>query len=274
VIGYEPSDYVQRRLFATASDGTRVPVSIVHRRDLPTGPRPVVLWGYGSYGAPEWPWFDSSVLSLLDRGGIYAIAQLRGGGDYGQYWADDGKLNNKLNTFTDFIAVAEHLIAEKLTAPDRLLIHGASAGGLLVGAVCNMRPDLFKAAVLEVPFVDVLTTMLDDTLPLTTQEYTQWGNPNEREAYFYMKRYSPYDNIERKAYPSMFVKTSLNDNQVLFHEPAKFVAKMRAMRTDDRGILFKCDMDSGHGGASGRSASIDEAAFLWSWMFDQLGLTK
>ncbi|HEX4943588.1 MAG TPA: S9 family peptidase, partial [Usitatibacteraceae bacterium] len=251
--GYEPGQYASEMLMATATDGTKVPVSLVYRKSLRKGaPQPLLLYGYGSYGYPLDVNFRSSRLSLLDRGMVFAIAHVRGGGDRGRLWYDDGKLRRKMNTFTDFIAAAEHLVATGWTAPDRLVIQGGSAGGLLMGAVANLRPDLFKAVVSQVPFVDVVNTMLDATLPLTTQEYIEWGNPNKEGDYKYIRKYSPYDNIERKAYPAMLVEASLNDSQVPYWEAAKYVAKLRACRTDSNVLLLKTILEAGHGGASGR----------------------
>jgi oligopeptidase B len=273
--GYDPQRYTSERIYATAKDGVKVPISIVYRRDLKrnTG-QPLVLNGYGSYGIPQDVTFSSSRISLLDRGVIYAIAHIRGGGDLGKDWHDQGKMMVKKNTFTDFIAAAETLIDKKYTASDRLIITGGSAGGLLTGAVVNMRPDLFKAVVSYVPFVDVMNTMLDASLPLTVQEYLEWGNPNEKPAYDYMKSYSPYDNIERKAYPAMLIKTSLNDSQVMYWEPAKYVAKLRTLKTDNNVLLFKTNMAAGHGGSSGRYDALKETAFDYAFILNQFGITK
>jgi oligopeptidase B len=271
--GYDPKAYRAERLWATAPDGVKVPISIVTRRDpAPTGPRPMLLQGYGSYGIPEAPYFSSNRLSLLDRGFAIGLAHVRGGGDLGKAWHEAGKMMAKRNTFTDFIACAEFLVREGITASDRLVISGGSAGGLLMGAVTNMRPDLFKAVVTYVPFVDVMNTMLDATLPLTVEEYLEWGNPNEPEAYAYMKGYSPYDNLEAKAYPAMLVRSSLNDSQVMYWEPAKYVAKLRALKTDANPLLFKIRLDpGGHGGASGRYDRLREAAFDYAFILWQAG---
>jgi oligopeptidase B len=220
------------------------------------------------------PGFRSSRISLLDRGMIFAIAHVRGGGDRGRTWYDDGKLLRKKNTFTDFIAVADSLVRRRYTAPGRLVIQGGSAGGLLMGAVVNLRPDLFRAVVSQVPFVDVITTMLDASLPLTVGEYLEWGNPNEERYYRYMRSYSPYDNLKRGAYPAMLVETSLNDSQVMYWEPAKYVAKLRTLKTDDNVLLLKTIMEAGHGGASGRYDALKELAFTYSFVLDQVGLAK
>lgn len=273
--GYDPKLYASERIWATAKDGVKVPISLVYRKDLRRdGSRPLLLAGYGSYGIPQQVTFSSQRLSLLDRGVIYATAHIRGGGDLGQQWHDQGKMMVKKNTFTDFIAAAEHLVAEKYTAKERLIITGGSAGGLLMGAVVNMRPDLFKAVVSYVPFVDVINTMLDASLPLTVQEYLEWGNPNEKPAFEYMISYSPYDNLERKAYPAMLVKTSLNDSQVMYWEPAKYVARLRSLKTDNNVLLLKTNMAAGHGGSSGRYDALKETAFDYAFMLNQFGIAK
>ncbi len=270
--GYEPADYVSERLQARAGDGTKVAISLVYKKGtVLDGSAPMLLQGYGSYGIPEDVNFSSSRLSLMDRGMVVAIAHIRGGGELGKPWHDDGKMMNKKNTFTDFIACAEHLIAKKYTSKDRLVIMGGSAGGLLMGAVTNLRPDLFKGVVLLVPFVDVINTMLDETLPLTVSEFEEWGNPKEKEAYQYMKTYCPYTNIEAKDYPAMLVKTSFNDSQVMYWEPAKYTAKLRALKTDKNELLFKINMNAGHGGASGRYDHLKETAFLYAWVLKTLG---
>jgi oligopeptidase B len=238
------------------------------------GKAPLLLYGYGSYGASMTPNFSSNRLSLLDRGVVYVIAHIRGGGEMGEEWREAGRMMKKMNTFTDFIAAAEHLVKNKYTSSDRLVIQGGSAGGLLMGAVTNMRPDLFKAVVSQVPFVDVLNTMLDASLPLTTSEYIEWGNPNEKAAYDYMAKYSPYDNIAKANYPAQLVKVSLNDSQVPYWEGAKFVAKMRVMKTDDNPLLLKTNMGAGHGGSSGRYDYLREVAFDYSFMLWQMGLSE
>jgi oligopeptidase B len=269
--GYAPADYQSERLWATARDGTRVPVSVVYKKGTPKdGSAPMLLVGYGSYGYPYPTGFSHARVSLLDRGLIYAIAHIRGGGELGKPWHDQGRMENKMNTFTDFIAVAEHLVANQYTSSKRLAIQGGSAGGLLMGAVSNLRPDLFGAVVSLVPFVDVLNTMLDDTLPLTVGEYEEWGNPNDRDAYFRIKAYCPYTNIEAHPYPTMLVRTSLNDSQVMYWEPAKYVAKLRAHKTDDSPLLFKINMDAGHGGASGRYDYLKETALDYAFILTQL----
>ena len=273
--GFSRANYKSERIFATASDGTKVPLSIVYRAGTKLdGSAPLLLYGYGSYGASIAPTFNSNRLSLLDRGVIYAIAHIRGGGELGEEWREQGRMMKKMNTFTDFIASAEHLVKNKYTSSDRLVIQGGSAGGLLMGAVTNMRPDLFKAVISQVPFVDVLNTMLDATLPLTTSEYIEWGNPNEKPAYDYMKMYSPYDNIGRKNYPAMLVKVSLNDSQVPYWEGAKLVARLRDMKTDSNPLLLKTNMGAGHGGSSGRYDYLREVATDYAFMLWQMGLAE
>ena len=271
--GYDPARYNSELLYATAADGMQLPISMVYRKDLRrSGPQPLLLTGYGAYGYASDVHFSSTRLSLLDRGVIFAIGHVRGGGEMGKRWHDQGRMLNKRNTFTDFIAVAERLIAAGYTAPDRLVIQGGSAGGLLMGAVVNLRPDLFKAMVAEVPFVDVINTMLDASLPLTTGEYEEWGNPQEREFFEYMLSYSPYDNIKARDYPPMLVETSLNDSQVMYWEPVKYVAKLRATKTDSNPVLVKINMGAGHGGASGRYDYLRELAFTYTFILWQLGL--
>jgi oligopeptidase B len=273
--GYDPKQYVSERLWATARDGARVPLSIVHKKGFRRdGTAPLFLYGYGSYGAGMTATFSSQRLSLLDRGMAYAIAHIRGGDEMGETWHDDGMLMKKKNTFNDFVDSAEHLIHEKWTSKDRLVIQGASAGGLLMGAVVNMRPDLFRAAHAGVPFVDVINTMMDASLPLTVGEYLEWGNPNEKEAYDYMKTYSPYDNLEKRAYPAMLVTTSVNDSQVMYWEPAKYVARLRTLKTDKNPLLLKVNMGAGHGGASGRYDRLKEQAFEYAWLLSQVGIMK
>ena len=273
--GFDKANYTAERVFATASDGTKIPMSVVYRKNVKLdGSAPMLLYGYGSYGISISPGFSPSRLALLDRGVIYVIAHIRGGGELGEPWREAGRMMNKINTFTDFIACAEHMVKAKYTSKDRLVIQGGSAGGLLVGAVTNMRPDLFKAVVAQVPFVDVLNTMLDASLPLTTSEYIEWGNPNEKAAYEYMKKYSPYDNIRKANYPSMLVKVSLNDSQVPYWEGAKLVAKLRDYKTDHNPLLLKTNMGAGHGGASGRYDAIRETAFDYAFMLWQMGLAN
>ena len=271
--GYDPSLYVSERLHASASDGTRVPLSIVHRRDTPLdGSAPLLLYGYGSYGISVPVNFSSNRLSLLDRGAVYAVAHIRGGGDLGKPWHDAGRMQHKRNTFTDFIAAAEYLVSERYTSPERLVIEGGSAGGLLMGAVANMRPDLFRIVISHVPFVDVLNTMLDATLPLTVGEYEEWGNPQIAADYFYMKSYCPYTNLERKAYPAILAKTGLNDSQVMYWEPVKYVAKLRTLKTDSNPLLLKINMGAGHGGASGRYDYLREIALDYAFFLTHLGI--
>jgi oligopeptidase B len=233
-----------------------------------------LLYSYGSYGISTEASFSSARISLLERGVVYVQAHIRGGTDMGQKWHEDGMLMKKKNTFTDFIDSAEYLVQEKWTNPKRLIIQGGSAGGLLMGAVSNMRPDLFHAVHAAVPFVDVMNTMMDASLPLTTGEYLEWGNPNEKAAYDYMKSYSPYDNLERKAYPTMLVTTGLNDSQVMYWEPAKYVAKLRSLKTDSNGLYLKTNMSAGHGGSSGRYDAIRENAFQMAWMLNQWGIKE
>ncbi len=271
--GYDPAQLVSERVWATAADGEQVPVSLVRRQDVALdGSAPCVLYGYGSYEASIDPAFSSLRLNLVDRGFVFAIAHIRGGGERGRRWYDDGKLLHKRNTFTDFIACAEHLIAEGYTAADRLVIRGGSAGGLLMGAVANLRPDLFKAVIAQVPFVDCLTTILDETLPLTVVEWDEWGNPKEDpEVYAYMKSYSPYDNVDAKDYPAMLVTAGLNDPRVSYWEPAKWVAKLRATRTNDAPLLLKTEMGAGHQGPSGRYDSWREEAMVQAFILDVLG---
>jgi oligopeptidase B len=234
----------------------------------------MLLGGYGAFGLPLPVTFSSARLSLLDRGVAVALAHIRGGGEMGKPWHDDGRLMHKRNTFTDFVAAAEHLVAGKYTSPDRLVIEGGSAGGLLMGAVTNMRPELFKAVVSHVPFVDVINTMLDATLPLTVGEYEEWGNPQEKEAYDYMKTYCPYTNLAARAFPAMLVKTSFNDSQVMYWEPAKYVAKMRTLKTDANPLVLKTNMGAGHGGASGRYDRLHEIAFDYAFVLGQVGITR
>jgi oligopeptidase B len=271
--GYDAARYASELLYAQAEDGTQVPVSMVYRRDRRrAGPQPMLLTGYGAYGFPHDVHFSSARLSLLDRGVIVAIAHVRGGGEMGKRWHDEGRMLAKRNTFTDFIAAAEQLVSRGYTEPAQLVIEGGSAGGLLMGAAANLRPDLFKAVVADVPFVDVINTMLDASLPLTTGEYEEWGNPQDPAYFRYMLSYSPYDNIERKDYPAVLVQTSLNDSQVMYWEPAKYVARLRATKTDTNPVLLKINMEAGHGGASGRYDFLREIAFTYAFVLWQLGL--
>ncbi|MBK7093103.1 MAG: S9 family peptidase [bacterium] len=273
--GFDPANYQSERVLATAPDGVQVPVAVVYRKDKfkKDGTNPLYLYGYGAYGDPLDPWFSSNRISLLDRGMVFAIAQTRGGGEMGRQWYLDGKLLKKKNTFTDFIACAEHLIAEKYCAKDKVVANGASAGGLLIGAITNMRPDLWKATIGDVPFVDLINTMLDPTIPLTVTEWEEWGNPAEADYYPYMKSYSPYDNVVAKDYPHILITTSLNDPRVAYWEPAKWCAKLRANKTDSNLLLFKIDLDAGHGGASGRYQQFREIAFEYAFVLKVLGIT-
>ena len=275
VPGYDASLYASERVEARAGDGTVVPISLVYRRDRRTaGPQPLLLYGYGSYGIPIDPSFSQTRVSLLDRGVIFAIAHIRGGGDLGRRWYEAGKMANKATTFSDFIAAAETLIALRYTEPSQLAIEGGSAGGLLVGAVVNARPELFKAAVAEVPFVDVVNTMLDETLPLTVGEFIEWGNPKIAEQYAWIRAYSPYDNLARGAFPAMLLRTGLNDSQVAYWEPSKYVAKLRTLKDDDTPLLFKINLEVGHGGASGRFDSLREIAEDDAFLLAELGLLR
>jgi oligopeptidase B len=271
--GYDPQRYGTRRIWSVSRDGTKVPISLVYRLGTAfDGRAPMLLYAYGSYGASQAPTFSSSRLSLIDRGAIYAVAYIRGGGELGEEWREQGRMMQKMNTFTDFIDCAAYLVDNKYTASDRLVIQGGSAGGLLMGAVVNMRPDLFKAAVAQVPFVDVINTMLDASLPLTTSEYIEWGNPNKKAEFDYMMRYSPYDNIRPQRYPSVLVRISLNDSQVPYWEGAKYVAKLRATKTDDNPLLLQTNLGAGHGGASGRYDALRETAFTYAYILWQMGL--
>jgi oligopeptidase B len=265
--GYDPKDYASERLFATATDGTKIPVSIVYKKTFEkNGKGPLLLYGYGSYGNSMDATFDSDLLSLLDRGFAFAIAHIRGGQEMGRQWYEDGKMFKKKNTFTDFIACANFLIQQHYTDTAHLYAMGGSAGGLLMGAVANMEPQLFHGIVAQVPFVDVVTTMLDETIPLTTGEFDEWGNPKNKDAYDYMKSYSPYDNVTAKAYPNMLVTTGLHDSQVQYWEPAKWVAKLRELKTDHNLLLLHTNMDAGHGGASGRFKALKEVALDYSFL--------
>lgn len=270
--GFNKDDYRSERIYVTARDGARVPISMVYHKDFKKdGEQPVLLYGYGSYGNSMEPYFSSSRLSLLDRGFAFAIAHIRGGEEMGRHWYEDGKLLNKINTFNDFIDCGQYLVDNNYTNSEKLFAMGGSAGGLLMGAVVNMRPDLWKGAVAAVPFVDVVTTMLDESIPLTTFEYDEWGNPNNKEYYDYMKSYSPYDNVEAKEYPALLITTGLHDSQVQYWEPAKWVAKMREMRTDDEPLLLHTNMDAGHGGQSGRFRRFKETALEYAFFLDLAG---
>ncbi len=271
--GFDSQNYITERLHAPAEDGTEIPISIVYRKGFKKdGQRPLVLYGYGSYGLSMDASFNSPRLSLIDRGFTFAIAHIRGGEEFGRQWYEDGRLLKKKNSFTDFIACADYLVREGYTSREKMYAMGGSAGGLLMGAVINMRPDLFKGVVAQVPFVDVITTMLDETIPLTTSEYDEWGDPNKKEYYDYMLSYSPYDNVEAKHYPNLLVTTGLNDSQVQYWEPAKWVAKLRAMKTDQNRLLLKSNMDAGHGGASGRFKRFGEISFHYTFILDLAGI--
>ena len=273
--GFDAGNYVTRRVYATSHDGVKVPVSIVHRKDAKLdGTAPLLQYGYGSYGISMDAGFHPFAISLVDRGFVYAIAHIRGGEELGRQWYEDGKLMKKKNTFRDFISVTEHLIAGKYANPRRVYAMGGSAGGLLMGAVMNMRPDLYHGIIAAVPFVDVVTTMLDDTIPLTTFEYDEWGNPNQQPAYEYMLSYSPYDQLEKKSYPNLLVTTGLHDSQVQYWEPAKWVAKLRTLNTADTRVLFQINMEAGHGGASARERRYEEIALQYAFLLDLAGRAK
>jgi len=275
VPNYDKSKYASERLWATAKDGTKVPIAIVYRKDfVKDGSRPMFLTAYGSYGAAMPDSFNANILALLDRGFSFALAHIRGGGEMGKAWHDQGRMMKKMNTFTDFIDSADFLIAQKYTSKNKLVIQGGSAGGLLMGAVTNMRPELFRIVIAKVPFVDVLNTMLDASLPLTVAEYEEWGNPNKKAEYEYMRTYSPYDNLEKKAYPTILVKTSFNDSQVMYHEPAKYVARLRTLKTDSNPLVLKTNMAAGHGGSSGRYDYLKEIAFDYAFILSQMGMTS
>ena len=272
---FDPENYEAKRIYATASDGKKIPMSVVYRKGMElNGENPALIYGYGSYGSTTDPGFSSVRLSLLDRGFLYAIAHIRGGQIYGREWYEDGKLLNKMNTFTDFNSCSEALINSGYTNPDRLYAMGGSAGGLLMGAVINLRPELYNGVIAAVPFVDVVTTMLDETIPLTTGEYDEWGNPNEKEYYDYMLSYSPYDQVEEKEYPHLLVTTGLHDSHVQYWEPAKWVAKLRDMKTGDNLLLMYCNMDTGHGGASGRFERFRETAMEYAFLFMLEGIEE
>ncbi|MEJ6545281.1 MAG: prolyl oligopeptidase family serine peptidase, partial [Flavobacteriaceae bacterium] len=266
---FKEDNYASQRVWATAKDGVKVPISLVYRKDTPLdGSSPLLQYGYGSYGHTSDPYFSTVRLSLLDRGFVYAIAHIRGGEYLGRPWYDDGKLLSKRNTFTDFIACSEFLISEKFTAAKGLFAYGGSAGGLLMGAVMNMAPHLYKGIIASVPFVDVVTTMLDSSIPLTTGEYDEWGNPNEENYYNYMMSYSPYDNVKPQDYPNTLVITGYHDSQVQYWEPAKWVAKLRDLKTDHNILLFNTNMEAGHSGASGRFEALKEVAKEYAFILD------
>ena len=273
--GFNPEDYTVERIWATAQDGVKIPMAIVYKKELKRdGSNPALIYSYGSYGISSDVYFSTAYYSLIDRGFVFAIAQIRGGSDMGEQWYEDGKLLKKKNTFTAFIACSEKLIEDKYTSADKLTAMGGSAGGLLMGAVANMRPDLYQTIVAQVPFVDVITTMFDETLPLTTGEYEEWGNPNEEEYYNYIKSYSPYDNIKQQDYPNILITGGINDSQVLFNEPAKWAAKLRTFKTDDNIVLLHMNMESGHGGATGRYNRIKDVAFEFAFILDRVGIEK
>jgi oligopeptidase B len=273
--GFDKDNYETKRIYATARDGERIPISLVHRKGIELdGGNPLLLGGYGSYGSSRNASFSAYRISLLDRGMVYAIAHIRGGQEMGRRWYDDGKLLNKKNTFTDFVDCGQHLVDIQYTSPDRLVAQGGSAGGLLIGAVVNMAPELFRAAHAAVPFVDVVTTMLDDSIPLTTSEFDEWGDPKVEEYYDYIKSYSPYDNVAAQEYPALLVTTGLHDSQVQYFEPAKGVAKLRATKTGDSALLLKTEMEAGHGGASAREKRYAKTAFEYAFLLDQVGISE
>jgi oligopeptidase B len=271
--GYDQTAYITERVFATARDGVQVPISIVYKKGTKLdGSAPLLQYAYGSYGASMDPTFSSNRLSLLDRGFIYALAHIRGGEEMGRQWYEDGKMMHKMNTFYDFVDCGKYLIDQQYCTPEHLYAQGGSAGGLLMGVIANIAPEQYHGIIAQVPFVDVVNTMLDDTIPLTTNEYDEWGNPNEKEAYYYMKAYSPYENIEAKEYPNLLVTTGLHDSQVQYFEPAKWVAKLRATKIGDAVLLLKTDMDYGHGGASGRFDYLKEIALEYAFLFKLEGI--
>ncbi|MBC8526450.1 MAG: S9 family peptidase, partial [Candidatus Cloacimonetes bacterium] len=273
--GYEPSQYESERVFAQSKDSTMIPISLVYKKDLfkKDGSNPLLLNGYGSYGDCNDPYFSTSRLSLLDRGFVYAFAHIRGGGEMGKIWYEQGRVLSKMNTFTDFIACAEYLISEKYTSPEKLVIEGRSAGGLLIGAVLNIQPDLFRVAIVEVPFVDIVNTMLDTTLTAVVTDYEEWGNPNDKEQFEYMMSYCPYQNVKAQDYPDILILAGFYDPRVNFWEPAKWVAKLRALKTDDNKLLLKTNV-SGHGIASGWYDFYKEIALEYAFIFDVLGIEK
>ncbi|MCC9042991.1 S9 family peptidase [Myroides sp. M-43] len=272
---FDKNDYIEERIWATAKDGVKVPMSLIYKKGMKKdGTNPFLQYAYGSYGYSMEPYFSTTRLTLLDRGFIYAIAHIRGGEDMGRQWYEDGKLLEKWNTFDDFIACSEHVIAEGYTSPEHLYAEGGSAGGLLMGVVVNKRPDLYNGVIAQVPFVDVMTTMLDDTIPLTTGEYDEWGNPNEKEYYDYMLSYSPLDNVAAQDYPNIYISTGLHDSQVQYWEPAKWIAKLRVMKTNDKQLYLDTNMEAGHGGASGRFEAIKEVAKEFTFMFDLEGIKE
>lgn len=272
---FNKENYTEERVWATATDGTKIPISLVYKKELKKdGTNPLLQYAYGSYGSTMEPYFSTVRLSLLDRGFIYAIAHIRGGEDLGREWYENGKLLKKKNTFTDYIDCSKFLIDQKYTSPQHLYAEGGSAGGLLMGVVLNEAPELYNGVIAQVPFVDVVTTMLDDSIPLTTGEYDEWGNPNEKEYYDYMKSYSPYDNVKAQDYPNLYISTGFHDSQVQYWEPAKWIAKLRAMRTNKKLLFLDTNMDAGHGGASGRFEALKEVAKEYAFLFDLEGIKK
>jgi oligopeptidase B len=273
--GFDPANYRSEFLFAKAADGTRIPVSLVYRRGfVRNGSAPLLQYAYGSYGLSADPGFSSARFSLIDRGFVYAIAHVRGGQEMGRAWYDDGRLLHKKNSFTDFVDVTRFLVAEGYAASNKTFAMGGSAGGLLMGAVANLSPQDYLGIVVQVPFVDVVTTMLDDSIPLTTNEYDEWGNPADKTFYDYLLSYSPYDNVRAQRYPAMFVATGLWDSQVQYYEPVKWVAKLRALKTDENPLLMHIDMEAGHGGKSGRFQRYRETAMEYAFILDQLGVRQ
>jgi oligopeptidase B len=273
--GFDPNLYKTERIFATGPDGAKIPISLLYKKSvILNGKNPVFLTGYGAYGYSNDPYFSSKRFSLVDRGFVFALAHIRGGGELGRTWYESGKLFNKRNTFTDFIACAEHLVTQNYTSIGNIAISGASAGGLLIGAVVNMRPDLFKVVIAQVPYVDVINTMMDPSIPLTVTEYEEWGDPRQKQFYDYMISYSPYDNVRAQAYPAMLITTSLNDPRVAYWEPAKLTAKLRAMKTDQNVLLLKTNMEAGHSGSSGRYDELKDDAFQYAFILDQFGIVS
>jgi len=273
--GFTPENYETKRIWVDARDGVKVPMSLVYRKGIVlNGNNPTLVYAYGSYGSSTDPYFSSSRLSLLNRGFVFALAHVRGGQELGRDWYEDGKLLNKMNTFTDFIDCSQYLVDNNYTNPDKLFAMGGSAGGLLMGVIANLRPDLYKGVIAQVPFVDVVTTMLDSSIPLTTGEYDEWGNPNDSTYYFYMKSYSPYDQVKAQPYPNLLITTGYHDSQVQYFEPAKWTARLREMKTNDNLVLLKIDMEAGHGGASGRFKSLHEVAFEYAFMFKLLEIEE
>jgi oligopeptidase B len=272
---FDKNNYTEERIWATATDGTKIPMSIVYKKGIKKdGKNPLLQYAYGSYGSSMDPYFSSTRLSLMDRGFIYVIAHIRGGEDLGREWYENGKLLKKKNTFTDFIDCSKFLISEKYTSAEHLYAEGGSAGGLLMGAIVNMAPELYNGVIAQVPFVDVITTMLDDTIPLTTGEYDEWGNPNDKKYYDYMLSYSPYDQVKAQGYPNMYVSTGLHDSQVQYFEPAKWVAKLRVLKTNNKQLFLDTNMDAGHGGASGRFEALKEIAKEFAFLFDLENIKK